>query len=376
MLIKFKPLYALFFGVLLSVSAHAASVRVTFDVGYEAGFFSNKPNDEFRQKAIRQAKVEVWKSYQGRLDSSKINEVEKNRAVIEARLEDFITNLDIIDETVDESNKRVKYTVRAQVNDALVSSIISQAAGGANPSGSGSVFAFLFVPRMQSESKEFDATVSKTTKATAAKQVKRLSKDSVAEIEGGVSEKSVEGKEVKVAANTRTSGDTTRKAQETSWVVVEAKGVNAEVNKVLTENGFESTSADDMFASDCAEKDSSSQELIDDMMSRSNLTFTKKTSRMLSETLRGCEAKFFGVGYMDIDSIQKDDQSGGWRVRVSVNVQVKDYSSKLPKTVATVQEASASIGISQDAARDKALKDAGRKVAEIIVSQMRAKGLN
>ena len=79
---------------------------------------------------------------------------------------------------------------------------------------------------------------------------------------------------------------------------------------------------------------------------------------------------------MDIDSVQKDDQSGGWRVRVSVNVQVKDYASKLPKTVATVQEASSSIGVSQDSARDKALKDAGRKVAEIIVSQMRAKGLN
>jgi hypothetical protein len=59
-----------------------------------------------------------------------------------------------------------------------------------------------------------------------------------------------------------------------------------------------------------------------------------------------------------------------------VNVQVRDYSAKLPKTVATVQEASASIGVSQDAARDKALKDAGRKAAEIIVSQMRAKGLN
>jgi hypothetical protein len=277
---------------------------------------------------------------------------------------------------VNESNKRVKYTVRALVNDALINSIIAQVSGGAKPSGSRSVFAFLFVPRIQSEAKEFDATVSKTNKVTAAKQSKSISKDSVAETEGGVSEKTVEGEEVKAAVNTKTSGDTTRKAQETSWEVVEAKGVNAEVNKVLTENGFESTSADDMFASDCAEKESSSQELIDDMMSRSNLTFTKKTSRMLSETLRSCEAKFFGVGYMDIDSIQKDDQSGGWRVRVSVNVQVKDYSSKLPKTVATVQEASAGIGISQDAARDKALKDAGRKVAEIIVSQMRAKGLN
>ena len=373
---KLNFLIAIWATLFLSVSTHAASVRVTFDIGYESGLFSSKPDAEFRAKALKQAELEVWKVYQGRMDSSKISDVERHRAVIESRLNDFITNLEIIDESVDESNKRVKYTVRAQVNDTLVGSIIMQASGGAKPSGSGSVFAFLFVPRMQSETTEFDASVSKTAKVTAAKQVKSVSKDSVAEIEGGVSEKSVEGQEVKAGVNAKTSGETTRKAQETSWVIVEAKGVNAEVNKVLTESGFESTSADDMFAADCAEAESSSQELVDDMMSRSNLTFTKKTSRMLSQTLRSCEAKFFGVGYMDIDSIQKDDQSGGWRVRVSVNVEVKDYSSKLPRTVATVQEASASIGVSQDSARDKALKDAGRRVAEIIVSQMRAKGLN
>jgi|GEM_PF-1205059 len=362
--------------VVLSVSAYAASVRVTFDVPYESGFFSNKPNDEFRAKAMKQATLEVWKSYQGRMDTSKLAEVERSRAAIEARLGDFITNVDVLDETVNESSKRVKYTVRAQVNDALVSTIIKGASGAPAASGSGSVFAFLFVPRMQSEAKEFDATVSKTQKVTAAKQVKKLSKESVTETEGGVTEKSTEGAEAKAAVNVKTSGDTTRKAQETSWVVVEAKGVNAEVSKVLTESGYEPTSADDLFAADCAEKESSSEALIKDMMSRSNLTFSRNVSRMLAQTLNSCEAKFFGVGYMDIDSIQKDDQSGGWRVRVSVNVQVKDYSAKLPKTVATVQEASASIGVSQDAARDKALKDAGRKVAEIIVSQMRAKGLN
>ena len=373
---KLNFLIAIWATLFLSVSTHAASVRVTFDIGYESSLFSSKPDAEFRAKALKQAELEVWKVYQGRMDSSKISDVERHRAVIESRLNDFITNLEIIDESVDESNKRVKYTVRAQVNDTLVGSIIMQASGGAKPSGSGSVFAFLFVPRMQSGTTEFDASVSKTAKVTAAKQVKSVSKDSVAEIEGGVSEKSVEGQEVKAGVNAKTSGETTRQAQETSWVIVEAKGVNAEVNKVLTESGFESTSADDMFAADCAEAESSSQELVDDMMSRSNLTFTKKTSRMLSQTLRSCEAKFFGVGYMDIDSIQKDDQSGGWRVRVSVNVEVKDYSSKLPRTVATVQEASASIGVSQDSARDKALKDAGRRVAEIIVSQMRAKGLN
>jgi len=374
---KFKSsLLALLSLTLLSFSAYAASVRVTFDVSYESGFFSNKPNDEFRAKAMKQATLEVWKSYQGRMDTSKLAEIERSRVAIEARLGDFITNVDVLDETVNESSKRVKYTVRAQVNDALVSTIIKGASGAPAASGAGSVFAFLFVPRMQSEAKEFDATVSKTQKVTAATQVKEVSKDSVTETEGGVTEKSTQGAEAKAAVNVKTSGDITRKAQETSWVVVEAKGVNAEVSKVLTESGYEPTSADDLFAADCAEKESSSEALLKDMMSRSNLTFSRNVSRMLAQTLNSCEVKFFGLGYMDIDSIQKDDQSGGWRVRVSVNVQVKDYSAKLPKTVATVQEASASIGVSQDAARDKALKDASRKVAEIIVSQMRAKGLN
>ena len=82
---RFKLIFVMLVTFLNVHIAYAASVRVTFDVPYESGWFSNKPSDEFRQKAMGQAKLEVWKSYQGRLDSSKLAEIEKSRSSIEAR---------------------------------------------------------------------------------------------------------------------------------------------------------------------------------------------------------------------------------------------------------------------------------------------------
>lgn len=355
----------------------AASVRVSFDVPYEAGLFSSSPTADFKAKALERGKLEIWKAYQTRLDSTKVGDIERNRSALEARINDLVVDVTVLDEQVVKDSRIVKYTVRGTVNATLVDTLLS-AARGASPSGGGSLFGFLFVPRMQAETKEFDATVTKSAKSASAAQRTAVTSDQVKEVEGGVEEKSVDGVEVKAGVKTTTSGSTTRRAAVSSWAVVESKGIDAEVSKVLTENGFESSPFNDVLA-ECGK--GSADDLIADIVNSKTMNFSRENVRTVNDALKECEVRYFGVGFLDIDSIQKDDQSGGWLVRVSVNVNVRDFGPvhsgerRIAATVATVQESSSGIGRTQESARDSALQEAGRKAAAVVMSQMRAKGL-
>jgi hypothetical protein len=130
-------------------AAHSASIRVTFEVGFESGFFSEKPTDESRKKMLPTARMEVWKSYIGRQDSALIDIAEKNKELIYKRLEDIVTGLEFVDEQVDKTAKRMKITVRATVNDNTLNSVIASASG-ASATGQGSAFGFLIIPRLRS----------------------------------------------------------------------------------------------------------------------------------------------------------------------------------------------------------------------------------
>ena len=146
--------------VMASFNSMAASMRVTFEVPYESGFFSDKPSDDQRRKALNLAKEEVWKNYLGRQDSSTLSMVDKNKDTFSKRLDEIVTGIDILDEQVNKDARRIKYTVRAVVNDNIVSSIISSNNAGAK-SGDGSPFGFLILPRLQSEAKSFDAKIGR-----------------------------------------------------------------------------------------------------------------------------------------------------------------------------------------------------------------------
>jgi hypothetical protein len=315
--------------------------------------------------------------YQSKLDRSKLQELERNRTEIEARLSDLVTNLTVVDEQVVKDSRIVKYTVRATVNTSLLETLL-QSSSGVAQSGGGSLVGFLFVPRRQAETKEFDATVTKTVRATAAQSTENVNSDEVSETGGGVEERTTQGTEARTALRTTTSGSTTRRAAQSTWEIVEAIGVDAEVNKVLTESGYEAATFDDIL-SECGK--GSADDIISDLVNSQTMNFGRDNNRIVNEALKECEVRFFGVGFLTIDSIQQDNQSGGWMVRVAVNVNVRDYGPvhagerRVAATVATVQETSSGLGRTQESATDSALQDAGRKAATIISSQLRSKGL-
>ena len=362
-----------------TATAESVSVRATFEVPYETGIFSDKPSNEFRQAALTKAKAEVWKAYQAKLDSSRQGDVERNRSAIETRLDDLVTNLNMLDEQVLVDAKRVRYTVRASVNSGLLITLLnsssSQSAGGSL----GSQFGFLFIPRKQAEAESFDPNVSKTAKAIQAGSTKRVSKDQVTELEGGLSEQTLEGVEKKSALQVSKSGSVKRKSQAVTWEVTESKGVVTEVSKVLTEAGFRPASFDKIM-SECS--DTEVDELIESVTQSKTLNFNRTNNKAVREALQECGIRFFSLGFLDVDSIEPDSQSGGWKVRVAVNVRVSDYgpvwsgAQRIPSDVASIQEFSNGLGRTEEDARDNALREAGRKAALILSSQLRAQGLN
>jgi len=212
----------------LGTSAWAANVRVSFEVGYETGFFSDKSNDETKKKVLPMARQEIWKSYVGRQDSSTIALLEKHKEVFNKRLEEVISNIEFGDEQVLKDVRRMKFTVRAVVNDNIVNNIISTLSGGAK-SGEGSPFGFLILPRLQFEAKSFDATVVKKASASTKMVNEKVSADQVKETDGGASERNIEGDKVSMSMSAKTSGSTTRKSQQAKWRLGNSKNVNASI---------------------------------------------------------------------------------------------------------------------------------------------------
>ena len=362
-------------GLAMAMGASAASLRVTLEVGYEAGWFSDKPNEETRRRVLPMVKQEIWKNYIGRQDSSTVTMVERDRDNFNRRLDDIITNIEFLDEQVLKDVRRLRITVRATVDDAIVASIISSS-GPKVASGQGSPFGFLILPRLQSEVKSFDPNASKKATATTKLVTERVSADQVKEADGGASERNIEGDKVTMSASARTSGSTTRKSQQAKWRLGNSKNVNASVTKYLGEAGYEPSSYDDIASDPECAATVKLREAQQDFLTSETAEITGEIRFGVFSAARKCDYKFFAIGSMDIDSIEQDRDSGGVRVRVAVNIQVHDI--KRPRNPVVVSVGPVffdGVDRQEDGAIDQALIKSAKEASQIIVNQMRAKGL-
>jgi hypothetical protein len=356
---------------LLISSAMAASVRTTFEITWSSSFFSNSPNEETRRSVLPTARSEIWKAYIGRLDSSTVRMIEQRRDEIQRRLDEIVTNIEFIDERVDRNAKKLSFTVRAVVNDNMVNALLS--AGGAR-SGQGSPFGFLILPRIQAQAKSFDATVAKSASAASSRVDEKVDSDEVKEKEGGTSESSVQGNQTSLSAQTKTSGSVTRRAQKSTWALGDAKDVDAGIVKHLSEAGYEPSTFADL-NNECGTVKTA--EVRADMISAESGELSDDIRREVMAAMRKCEQKFFAIGTLDIDSIEQDRNSGGVRVRASVNIKVHDMSRRGAPAVASVGPvAYYGVGPQEDGARSDALKRAATEASQQIVNQMRAKNLH
>ncbi len=370
-----KFLIAGLMGLAMTLNASAASLRVTLEVGYENGWFSDKPNDETRRRVLPMVKQEVFKNFLGRADSSTVTMVERNRDAFNRRLDDIVTNVEFLDEQVLKDQRRLRITVRATVNENIVSAVISSGAPKV-ASGQGSPFGFLILPRLQSEVKTFDPTVTKKATASTKMVTERVAADQVKETDGGASERNIEGDKVTMTATAKTSGSTVRKSQQAKWRLGNSKNVNASVSKYLGEAGYEPSSYDDIASDPECAATVKLRDAQQDFLASETAEITGEVRFGVFSAARKCDYKFFAIGSMDIDSIEQDRNSGGVRVRVAVNIQVHDI--KRPRNPVVVSVGPVfydDVDRQEDGAIDKALLKSAKEASQIIVNQLRAKGL-
>ena len=86
------------------------------------------------------------------------------------------------------------------------------------------------------------------------------------------------------------------------------------------------------------------------------------------------DLRYLAVGTMDVDSVIRDENSGGYRANVLVNIKVYDVSKILASTVASVgNQMNYGVDSTEKSAVDRALGRSADEAIRLIISQLQQK---
>ncbi|MBT3950966.1 MAG: hypothetical protein HOF36_07890 [Candidatus Marinimicrobia bacterium] len=345
-----------------------------------AGF---EPSEADLSKARRMAKKEVLDKYISQLDSSKTSQVEKRKINLYERMDDLITELSVRDHRVISDRKVVEYAIKASVNDSLFSELLFPSSEQSK-TGEGIGLAYLILPRIKDMTKTFDATVKIKTARAGGVSSEKQSSEGMDEVgDGGIEEYENASLKARSAKSKTTSGSSIQKRDEVTWGLGNVQTVTAQVNRFLTDAGYEAES----FASilgDCNDESDplSPETLRDEIVSSKTGEYDSRHAKIIKQALWDCEADFFAKGVLDIHSIKKDRNSGGISAEIKVQIMVTRIVEKgrrkkrLKETVVgSVAFDRAGIGASEESAINDAIEKGSKAAVDIILTQIKKKGI-
>ena len=331
---------------------------------YEPEIFSSGPSDEFKNSSITKAKRAAWEKYTQSFSPSKMKSYRQIESSALKDIDDYIIELSVINEKIDDVAKRYTVFVKATINTAKFDAKLSEISNaGSMKSGSGSAFTFVFVARITDSVKSFD---EKRTQVEM-KEGSNYEKESGTQHDGST----VVSNENKNISKTTTGGSATKKSDRVVYKILSSDDVNTSMNQVLTASGFEVVGYGDV-VSECGgtEPDDIKAEF-----TQSN-TISRIARRNAIKGARECEVSYFAVGTVDVGLPSVDSVSGLKRVSVSVKSQVWNINKRLPRLIASVGPFSyKGLGPESNVAQTNALNLAAKNVANEIVNQLNAKGL-
>ena len=352
--------------VLICGAANALEVKGKGDVTYDAGLFSDKPDAETRQKAIKTAKESAWKRYTSTFSSAKVRLYSQYESDIIANLDSYVLDSTVIDESMDKNAHIFSVVIRMNINEAALDNKLNGAAmanAGGKEGSQASVFSFIFVARETESVKSFDA---KRTDVKSEEKESHASQNSA--VSGG-------GAAVGEKSNSMTvvtqGGSAVRKADETKYRILSASDIDAAMSETLASAGFDVTAYQDVIANcggttlDAIKAEFASA----DEMSPQN-------RKGAIDAARACGVTIFAVGTLDVGLPDIDPVTGNKRVYVSVRGQVWDITPKLPRKLASVGPVQfAGLSPESAAATRSALNLASKEGAKAIVDQLNAKSV-
>lgn len=333
-------------------------------ISYESELFSSKPSAEFRQRAIEKAKIAAWNKYTQDFSPAKMKNYRRIESNILSHINEYIIESNVISEKVDEHSNRYTLIVRTSINTTKFDAKMSEAsASGAQRSGSGGLFSFIFVARQESSVKSYDAKQTRIEQEVG----RGFEKESAAQ-QGDSVMGSHDYKNIK---KTTSGGSTVHKSDSIEYRILSSDDVDTSMNQVLSSAGFEVVDYGDV-VSECGGTEPSEI--------KHEFTKSHSVSRMARRNAikgsRECEVSYFAIGTLDVGLAQIDPVTGNQRVYVTVKAQVWNIDKRLPRKIASVGPIQyQGLGPNARVAQTNALNQAAKNTAKELVSQLNAKGL-
>jgi hypothetical protein len=360
-----KVIIAIFLLLVFAIPANAKLVKEQGigDITY-TGWGS--PSAKVKQQAVQKAKVNALTRFTGKFDQSKMMNYEKIRTKVEADIDRYVTDYQIIDEDTNKKSKRFRVVIQASINATLIdvelqkSSAIQQV-----PDDERSLLSFVFVAREATAVKKYDA---RRTQRMVLETNEDQSESTTAE-DGQLGFSAQGVKDIKKT----TGGSTLQKADQIKYDVSNAREINTAMSNIFSTAGFEVVEAEYLTEETNGLVDV--DKFVEDF--RYGDDISGGTRRAAVKGCRGVDVYLFAVGTLDVGMKDKDPVSGLTRVYVSVTGKVLNLKNRFPKTIASVGPVQyAGLGPDQTVAKRNALILAGEKAAKELTAQLRAKGVN
>ncbi len=347
----------------MMTSAQAMDVRANAQVPFKGGVFSSGPDAQERQQAVDAAKLKAWQRYTATFNPARMQSYKAIEKDVLAHIDDYIIDLNILDETVDKDAKRVSISIRASINESALNARLNAVGAGTAKLGGGNLFSFIFVARQAASHKAFDARRSDIRMEESA-----LSASQNGSLSGGAAavKESSTG-----MTKTTTGGSTQRRADDITYRIQPSADVDAAMTETLTGYGFDVVGYPDVVAN-CG--GSSPDRIKDEFVASDEMTVNTRKGAI--DAARTCSVNYFATGTLDVGMQDVDPVTGNKRVYVSVRGKVWDISGRLPRQVASVGPIQyAGLGPDAEVAARNALRLASESSAKVMVDQLNSRGL-
>jgi hypothetical protein len=346
------------------VWSQAVRVKGVSTFHYESRVFSNDPDAEDMKKALAKAKESAWDTYTSRFNAGRMKQYLQIKDEFQKNINLYITEIRLVNQSVDEDAKKVTTIIRAIINESAVNALFSKfSASGSQATGEGSPFVFLFVARRAASVKSFDDKRVKITKSELSRSDKERLSANDTTAESSTTNESF--------SNTASGGSTVKKSAQISYSVSSSQDIDAAMGDVLTSAGFEVISYDDI-VSECG---GTERKLITNEFKR-NDDMSRRSRRAAIKGSRECDVRFFATGTLDMGIRDTDPVTGNKRVVVSVRAQVWNITRRLPRKVASVGPVQFSgLGPDETVAQRNALILAAKNAGQTLVDQMNSKNI-
>jgi hypothetical protein len=363
---KRLALVLIFLSLVLPMSVKAATLDVkgTITLPYKGSLFSSTPSGAVKTEAMREAKLQSWNLYTAQFNDAKMRQYLSVKEEFLSQINNYVTNIRVIDESVDKKSKIITVAVRATINETAVNAALgAMSAAGQQGSGEGSLFTFVFVAR--------EAVSAKTKDAKRIDISQYESAGNASESLAGSETSGSSSAKVNTVTKSTTGGSTERTVTQRKYQVTSSQDINASMSKILSTGGFEVIDYDDVVDA-CGGVERT--EIADEFGAEDDMSRESRGSAISAS--RDCEISLFATGTIDIGVQDIDPTTGNRRVYASVRAQVWDITRRLPRKLASVGPVQyAGLGPDDSVAMRNALTLAAEQAGREITDQLNAKGI-